>query len=168
MSTNFYIRKKMNKEHHDVLIGMINNYEVENVEDFIHENFEKIHIGKRSCGWEFLWNFNDGKYYTSGKELLDLLKSGEYIMLDEYNRQYPTFEKFWEEISPWIKTDQDNPIDEHLLDLETYYKTKYSGEHIYYEKTTLIEKYKELYNIDVNDYGEFRSDDLRFSTSDFR
>ena len=25
----------------------------------------EIHLGKRSMGWKFLWNFHDKKYYTN-------------------------------------------------------------------------------------------------------
>lgn len=40
------------------------------VEDF------KIHIGKNSGGWRFLWNWNDGEYYNSKEELLNFIRCG--------------------------------------------------------------------------------------------
>ena len=30
-----------------------------------------IHLGKRSMGWKFCWNFNDNKYYKNKEELLE-------------------------------------------------------------------------------------------------
>ena len=31
-----------------------------------------IHLGKRSMGWKFCWNFHDGKYYTNKEENYEL------------------------------------------------------------------------------------------------
>lgn len=42
----------------------------------------KIHLGKRSGGWKFCWNFHDGKYYTNKDELLKFIRSGRVV--DEY------------------------------------------------------------------------------------
>ncbi len=42
--------------------------------DVFLENM-KIHIGKRSSGWKFLWNFQDGKFYTNKEELLKFIET---------------------------------------------------------------------------------------------
>jgi hypothetical protein len=39
----------------------------------------KIHLGKRSKGWKFLWNFNDNKYYTNKEELFNFIRSGRVV-----------------------------------------------------------------------------------------
>ena len=44
-----------------------------------------VHIGKRSMGWKFLWNFNDNKYYSNKEELLDFIRSRRVV--DEYGRE---------------------------------------------------------------------------------
>jgi hypothetical protein len=41
-----------------------------------------IHLGKRSMGWKFCWNFNDNKYYSNKEELLKFIRSGRVV--DEY------------------------------------------------------------------------------------
>jgi hypothetical protein len=41
-----------------------------------------VHLGKRSGGWKFSWNFHKNKYYSNKKELVDFLNSGRVI--DEY------------------------------------------------------------------------------------
>lgn len=49
------------------------------------ENFTKslsIHLGKRSGGWKFLWNFHKGKYYENKDELFEFINSGRVV--DEY------------------------------------------------------------------------------------
>jgi hypothetical protein len=39
----------------------------------------KIHLGKRSGGWRFLWDFNDNQYYKNKEELFDFIRSGRVI-----------------------------------------------------------------------------------------
>lgn len=50
----------------------------------------KIHIGKRSGGWKFLWNFQEGKFYTNKEELLKFIRSGRIV--DEYGELQDTEE----------------------------------------------------------------------------
>ena len=41
-----------------------------------------IHLGKRSGGWKFLWNFHKNEYYSNKEELFQFIKSGRVV--DEY------------------------------------------------------------------------------------
>lgn len=41
-----------------------------------------IHLGKRSSGWKFCWNFNSAKWYSTKEELLEFVRSGRVV--DEY------------------------------------------------------------------------------------
>lgn len=43
-----------------------------------------VHLGKRSLGWKFCWNFHDNKYYSNKQELLKFIRSGRIV--DEYGR----------------------------------------------------------------------------------
>lgn len=52
--------------------------------DFFTEN-TSIHLGKRSSGWKFLWNFHDNKYYSNKEELFNFIKSGRIV--DEYGTE---------------------------------------------------------------------------------
>lgn len=47
----------------------------------------KIHLGKRSAGWRFCWNFHELKYYSSKEELLSFIRAGRVV--DEYGEEYP-------------------------------------------------------------------------------
>ena len=38
-----------------------------------------IHLGKRSSGWKFCWNFKDNKYYTNKEELLNCIRSRRVV-----------------------------------------------------------------------------------------
>jgi hypothetical protein len=44
-----------------------------------------IHLGKRSGGWKFCWNFHDNKYYSNKEELLSFIRSGRVI--NEYSEE---------------------------------------------------------------------------------
>lgn len=58
--------------------------------------FDEIHLGKASCGWRFMLQYNDGKYYKTWKEMKEWLKDqiekgavirneyGEEVSLDEF------------------------------------------------------------------------------------
>ena len=38
-----------------------------------------VHLGKRSSGWKFCWNFHDGKYYSNKEELFEFIRSGRVV-----------------------------------------------------------------------------------------
>jgi hypothetical protein len=48
-------------------------------------NGTNIHLGKRSFGWKFCWNFHKNKYYTNKEELLSFIRSGRVV--DEYGEE---------------------------------------------------------------------------------
>jgi hypothetical protein len=41
-----------------------------------------VHLGKRSSGWKFVWNFHNNKYYKDKEELFKFIHNGQII--DEY------------------------------------------------------------------------------------
>ena len=49
--------------------------------DFFTEDTH-THLGKRSGGWKFCWNFHNDKYYNDKESLESFVKSGRVI--DEY------------------------------------------------------------------------------------
>jgi hypothetical protein len=70
-----------------------------------------IHLGKRSGGWKFLWNWNNGKYYKTKEELFDFIRDGRVV--DEYGQQIDV-EEFITMAVDWGKEDG--------WDSETYHK----------------------------------------------
>lgn len=62
----------------------------------------KIHLGKRSMGWKFLWNFNNNRYYSNKEELLAFIRSGRVV--DEYGEIVPN-EEFITEALEWGQPD---------------------------------------------------------------
>ena len=70
-----------------------------------------IHLGKRSSGWKFLWNWNDSKYYKTKEGLFEFIRSGRVV--DEYGEQMDQ-EEFIQMALQWGQEDG--------WDIETYYK----------------------------------------------
>ena len=70
-----------------------------------------IHLGKRSAGWKFLWNWNDSKYYKNKEELFEFIRSGRVV--DEYGKLMDQ-EEFIQMALSWGQEDG--------WDIETYYK----------------------------------------------
>jgi hypothetical protein len=58
----------------------------------------KIHLGKRSSGWRFCWNFHEERYYSNKEELLNFIRSGRVV--DEYGMELPV-EEFIEMALNW-------------------------------------------------------------------
>ena len=44
-----------------------------------------IHLGKRSSGWKFCWNFHNNKYYSDKESLFEFIRSGRVV--DEYGEE---------------------------------------------------------------------------------
>jgi hypothetical protein len=44
-----------------------------------------IHLGKRSMGWKFCWNFHKDKYYQNKESLLEFIRDGRVV--DEYGEE---------------------------------------------------------------------------------
>jgi hypothetical protein len=38
-----------------------------------------VHLGKRSSGWKFCWNFHKDKYYDDKESLLEFIRSGRIV-----------------------------------------------------------------------------------------
>jgi hypothetical protein len=106
MGTNYYrIPKAEEMEaRKQTLIGFVNNLDLspENIksgfkfisprkdwewfspwEMFLEDT--NIHLGKRSSGWKFCWNFHNNKYYFNKEELLNFIRSGRVV--DEYGEE---------------------------------------------------------------------------------
>lgn len=57
-----------------------------------------VHLGKRSSGWKFCWNFHDNKYYSNKAELLAFINGGRIV--DEYGEEWAV-EAFLEMALNW-------------------------------------------------------------------
>jgi len=122
MSTNYYKIPKASEVRVKYLnlVEQINDLDIWSSESIMNEfrdiekGFErwsawdefidglKIHIGKRSSGWKFLWNFQDNKFYTNKEELFKFIRSGRVV--DEYGELQDT-EEFIKMALEWGQPD---------------------------------------------------------------
>ena len=61
MGTNYYLRQKLSNDKKELMKSLIDQGDFNELKDMIPE---KIHIGKQSCGWKFLWNANRFEYFN--------------------------------------------------------------------------------------------------------
>lgn len=64
-----------------------------------------IHLGKRSVGWKFCWNFHKDKYYNDKESLLEFIRSGRVV--NEYGEEIEVNEFIlmslnWGEPDGWV------------------------------------------------------------------
>lgn len=64
---------------------------------------QKIHIGKRSAGWRFLFNHNDWRYYKTIDDLIVFLDQCE--ITTEYG-EILSFKDFWSDVTERQETQQ--------------------------------------------------------------
>jgi hypothetical protein len=65
-------------------------------------NGVNIHLGKRSGGWKFCWNFHKNKFYSNKEELLNFIRSGRVV--DEYGEEW-NVEDFITMVLEWGEPD---------------------------------------------------------------
>lgn len=119
MGTNYYWRPLITEEEREALLEKTKNVKtLQEIKDFIYNDILKereaeVHIGKSSCGWQFLFHLGIRKY-TCGQSLkredIDKwLRSG--IIADEYGDEISA-DKFWQ----LVDTKKDG------IDYNQYYK----------------------------------------------
>ena len=122
MGTNFYCRK-IDRKHRKMFskdlsalnehISLnIDNPEInflEEVNKFIldYYNLEKeIHLGKRSYGWQFLWDYHNGKYFNPDlNSIKKFLSQDDIIIYDEYKNFYEVEQLFNDELASCLYKD---------------------------------------------------------------
>lgn len=148
MGTNYYACRKLNKSNKENVIRLLDEDKYEELVEYVNENSSKIHIGKQSCGWQFLFNYNHFKYYDLNRKSINefLLK---YDIIDEYGNKI-NIEDFWYMVDSNAK----------MVNNKKYYAS---------EPMLPFMILEEIVPLDLKEYKvelrEFYSDGLRFSSS---
>lgn len=154
MGTNFYLRKRLSIEEKETAKSYINEDRYDELRELLPE---KIHIGKRSGGWKFLWDAHYFKYFEPTKEsLIGWLKSGD--IFNEYG-EYFTFDQFRnEELKGFLDKG---------YDIESYEQSNHAAPN-FCKYSSRIRNFERncKYKIPINLYGEFYIDNLRFTVSE--
>lgn len=78
---------------------------------------EKIHLGKRSGGWQFLWNHNNKKYYQDNLESIkEFLNDGDGWIEDEYGEIFTPEQLLNDEIGDCLYNDPKKYINGYQYD----------------------------------------------------
>lgn len=102
MGTNFYMKRIPTEDDIQMMSTLALEQKLDELQAFVTELNHEIHIGKRSCGWKFLFNHQDGKYFDPRHQesLKAWLDDPHYKIVDEYGDKY-TFEEFWQMVREW-------------------------------------------------------------------
>lgn len=100
-------------------------YQIESILDEYKKKYPVIHLGKRSCGWKFLWAPNPD-YYSANKQSIDLFLHREDVILYNEYGDILTPQEVWNDYAncdgltdeDWIK---EHPEDEWMF--ESHYDT---------------------------------------------
>lgn len=187
MSTNYYARIIPREEDKQKLIDKINNNKYNEIVDLASELYGRrdeysrlgnvIHLGKRSCGWKFLWNSNviqycDGYVDEETKEFMPVYKfdtiypltkegitnfvmRNDVLVYDEYD-ELQNKEEFLNMAFDWGQPNG-------LTSKEYQENPKYNAGRYYPIDERDAKKWKD-FGVKV-EYYDFESDGLRFSTS---
>lgn len=195
MGTNFYARIIPKEEDKQKLIDFIKYNHFNVIESFASELYGErneytrrgnvIHLGKRSCGWKFLWNSNVIKYtegyldenkqyvpvykydyvYPLTKQgITDFCNREDVIITDEYGEQYAP-KDFLEMAFSWGQPDgYTGKTYEESHKEESSYKNYYWSEK--YQRGMHTKDDEMWFDLGyIVEYYDFESDGLRFSTS---
>lgn len=146
MGTNFYARiipkEEDIKRVHRIIDGYLTGNALEIDDDILKDAVQKIHLGKRSSGWQFLWQANPKYYQDNLKSIKEFLSRDDVIIYNEHEERF-TLEKF--------------------LDKEIGYCLYNDPEYFMNGK-----QYAEKHNESFDDFGEWTTEDgLRFVKGDF-
>ena len=98
MGTNFYCKRIPTQDQLNSIADLVVNKKIDEAIERLHEVNKKIHICKRSCGWQIGFDHNNGEYYQpTRKSLEEFLSQPDIIIFDENENEY-TCEEFWKEI----------------------------------------------------------------------
>lgn len=100
MGTNYYLRRNIPLPKLERLKKLVNPKDIysSKLQEALNE-FQEIHIGKSSYGWQFLFDHNNWKYYDKTKDSInqfisdELLKGGQFV--NEYDEEV-TLKDFWD------------------------------------------------------------------------
>lgn len=115
----------------------IDKYDIEDYYEMLKEFCPvRVHLGKRSGGWQFLWNHNNEKYYKKTlQSIREFLDTDNGFIIDEYGERFTTDQFLNEEIGEAMYNDPErfiNGIQHDLRKEATYSWAKCSK----YEYTT--------------------------------
>ena len=156
MGTNFYCKRIPTQEQLNSIAKLVVSKQIDEAIDKLNEVNEKIHICKRSYGWQVGFDHNNGEYYEpTRKSLEEFLSQPGMVIIDEYNNEY-SYDEFWKEI------DEHNANPRNTCDSKKYIEEQKINDYPSYICWSDIHEVKELFGIDTT-VNDFYNGGLRWS-----
>lgn len=153
MGVNFFITRNISRSTKTVLKQLVDSESWSALKDSVPE---KIHIGKMTPGWQFLWNANDFNHFEPSKQSLrGFLHMGQ---IEDENGKLYTFDEFLVTISDALYNG---------MTMESYMKAHPMDSYKYTLRfdTTHLALNHHIY---PDKFGEFMVGGLRFTNGFFR
>ena len=121
MGTNFYLRRIPTEKEHQEMQEKLMQKQYEELQELISEYTVVYHIGKRSGGWQFLFephkdNYHQNPWDNTLESLKKCLSDPNYEIFNEYGEKF-TSEQFWEkEVGKSLYNDPKHYINGHQFD----------------------------------------------------
>ena len=178
MGTNFYAILPVKQETKDKFYELAERVSNSNLDDIKWDLFElqeeldtyKVHLGKRSYGWAFLWDLNNLKYYEPTLESIkEFIDKNNATIQNEYGESFTWDQFINDEIGECMK------VHTTIIDGK---ERRYDCSRTYHEshKTELVKGYMTSESIKMEDklqsykgnldseYAEyFNEDGMRFA-----
>lgn len=122
MGTNFFYRIPPKESEIDELHKKIDRlksaatdyYDIKEFLDVMEKKYN-IHLGKRSYGWQFLWDYHDGNFFKDNlKSIKEFLQKNKGTIVDEYEHKYTIDEFLNDEITLYRDKDHCDAMQYHL------------------------------------------------------
>ena len=114
MGTNFYARRIPTQEEVAALHKHIDEIAagVYSISSMIEEIkiVDDIHLGKRSVGWQFNWEYHPEYYSDNLESIKEFLSRDDIVIVDEYNTKFSLDEFFNKEIGYCLYNDPEKYI----------------------------------------------------------
>lgn len=135
MGTNFFCIEKISRRQRSKIKSLLREYievvdKVNTACDFheLHSKYnemilesipERVHLGKRSYGWQFLWDFHNGRYFKANLESIKKYLKDK-IIFDEYGEVFSLDQFLNEEIADYLYN-TDGKLYDGVESLPSYY-----------------------------------------------
>lgn len=96
MGTNYYAKIIPAQEILDYIAYDVKKGFLEEAKDRLQDLTKRIHIGKSSGGWKFIFNHNDGIYYNMTRKSINNFLNREDISLHNEYGEIISVKEFWD------------------------------------------------------------------------
>lgn len=96
MGTNVYMKRIPTESELNEIKALVDNRRFDEAIEFINQARKTVHIGKRSCGWKFLFAPNSDHYSENWDSINSFLHEPGWELVNEYG-DHLTPAEFYEE-----------------------------------------------------------------------